>query len=291
MTRSTTVAIVGAGRVGTALGVLLARAGRRVLAASGGEASRERVARHLPKTGFVDHVTAAAAAEVIILGVPDDAIAPLAADLARSEALRPGHWVIHLSGSVSLEALDPARAAGARPLSMHPLQTFPDVEKAVRRLPGSAVAVTADDEDGYAVGASLAREIGGRPFRLSDDRKPLYHAAAVFCSSYLAVVEALAERLFAAAGLEDPRAAMAPLAEATLANAIGLGAAEAVTGPAARGDAGTVRRNLDALSAEAPDVIPSYVALATAALDLGEQTGRLAHEERARVQEVLDRWR
>lgn len=291
MTRSTTVAIVGAGRVGTALGVLLARAGHRVVAASGREASRERVARHLPKTGFVDHVTAAAAADTVLMGVADDLVPGVCREVTEAGVLRAGQSVVHLSGSVPLEALAPARDAGAVTLSLHPLQTFADVETAVRRFPGSVVAVTALDEDGYRVGEALARDVGGRPFRLPDDRKPLYHAAAVFCSSYLAVVEALAERLLGVAGVEEPRRAMAPLAEATLANVLRLGGAAAITGPTARGDAGTIARNLRALAGAAPDAIPAYVALAGAALDLGEGSGRLGHEERARVEEVLDRWR
>jgi predicted short-subunit dehydrogenase-like oxidoreductase (DUF2520 family) len=291
VTRSTTVAIVGAGRVGTALGVLLTRSGRRVVAASGREASRERVARHLPEAGFVDHATAAAAADTVIVGLSDDRIEPVCRQIAEAGGFREGQTVLHLSGSVPLGALAPAREHGARTLSLHPLQTFPDVDRAVRRFPGSAVAVTAIDEEGYRTGESLAAEVGGRPLRLPDERKPLYHAAAVFCSSYLAVVEGLAERLFDAAGVGDPRRAMAPLAEATLANVLRLGGAAAVTGPTARGDAGTIARNLEALAAEAPDAIAAYVALAGAALDIGEGSGRLGHEERARVEEVLDRWR
>ena len=86
----------------------------------------------------------------------------------------------------------------------------------------------------------IADDLLGEPFRLSDDLRPLYHAAAVFASNYLVAITAVAERLFAAAGVPDPGAAMAPLQQATLDNMRDSARREALTGPAARGDAGTV---------------------------------------------------
>jgi predicted short-subunit dehydrogenase-like oxidoreductase (DUF2520 family) len=285
------VAVVGAGRVGTALAVLLGRAGHRVVAASGGQRSAARVERYLPDVPLVPARQAASSAEVVVLGVPDDAVASVCDDLAGGGAVRRGQAVLHLSGSVPLLALSPARAAGAAVLAMHPMQTFPDVEVGIERLPGSHVAVTAWEDAGYALGERLARDAGAHPFRLAEERKPLYHAAAVFCSNYMVVVEGVAEHLFRAAGLEDPVPAFAPLAEATLANVIRLGPAAALTGPVARGDSGTVRRNLEAISFHAPEALQAYVALARAALDLAEADGRIGPPERAEVEEVLNRWR
>jgi predicted short-subunit dehydrogenase-like oxidoreductase (DUF2520 family) len=281
------VAIVGAGRVGTALAVLLARAGHRLRAVTGGEASRARAARYLDGVPFVTPAEAVDAGHVILLGVPDDRIAPVCGGLH----WRPGQTVAHLSGSVSLDALAVARKEGARALSLHPLQTIPEVDAGVERIPGSRMAVTAEDEDGYALGERLAADAGAIPFRLPDERKPLYHAAAVFASNYLAVVEGAAVRLMGAAGVEDPLGALAPLARAGLDNVLERGPSAALTGPAARGDAATVGRNLDALSQEAPDLVPAYVALADAALDMAEAAGRVDHGARERVEEVLARWR
>jgi predicted short-subunit dehydrogenase-like oxidoreductase (DUF2520 family) len=270
--------------------VLLSRAGHRIVAASGRSGSRPRVERYLPGVSFLQDAVAARVAGVVILGVPDDRIGAVCATLAEEGTFTPGQAVIHLSGATSLVALEPAREAGATVLSLHPLQTVPDIDSAIERLPGSAMAVTAHDEPGYAIGERLATDAGGRPFRLPDDRKPLYHAAAVFCSNYLVAVEGLAERLFRAAGLEHPVELFAPLARATLDNVLDHGPAAALTGPAARGDAGTVRRNLDALAAHAPEAVPAYVALARAALDLAEGAGRIGADARARVEEVLA-WR
>ena len=282
------VAVIGAGRVGTAIAVLLARAGHRIVAASGREPSRARVAQHLPGVPFVDARSAAGAGDVVFVGVPDDAIGAVVADVA--EAFRPGAWVAHLSGAARIGVMAPVRAAGARPLGFHPLQTFPDVERAISRLAGCVVAVTADDEEGAAVGERLAHDLGASPFRLEDELRPLYHAAAVFASNHLVATSALAVRLMEAVGLPDPIAAIAPLQRATLENVHDLGPGAALTGPAVRGDAGTIAGNLEALASRAPDAVPAYVAMARVALDLAVRTGRLEPGRRDAVEEVLARW-
>jgi predicted short-subunit dehydrogenase-like oxidoreductase (DUF2520 family) len=157
-------------------------------------------------------------------------------------------------------------------------------------LSGCPIAVTADDEDGYRFGEHLARELGGIPFRLSDELRPLYHAAAVFASNYVVTASAVAESLFAAVGVPDPATSMAPLQRASLDHIEQLGPARALTGPAVRGDAGTIRRNLEALAQHAPDLVPTYVALARSTLDLAGDAGRLADGARAAVEDVLAAW-
>ena len=284
------VAVVGAGRVGTALAVLLAKGGHEIVAASGREASRARVDRYLPGTSYLPPAEAARRGRVVLLAVPDDAVTEVCDQVAAGDGFREGQWVAHLSGSVPLLALGPARAAGTTVLSMHPLQTFPDVDSGIERLPGAAVAVTAWDEDGFGAGERLAVDAGARPFRLDEERKPLYHAAAVFCSNYLVAVEGIAERLFLEAGVDDPVPLFVPLAQATMENVVRLGPAAALTGPVVRGDAGTVRRNLEALDRHAPGAVGAYVALARAAADLAASDGRLPPADRRHIEEVLRRW-
>ena len=170
------------------------------------------------------------------------------------------------------------------------MQTFPDVASALERLPGCSIAVTAEDEEGYLLGERLADDLHADPFRLADELRPLYHAAAVFASNYLVIASAIAESLFAAAGLPDPAHAMAPLQRASLDHVEELGPARALTRPAGRGGAGTIRRNLEALEQHAPGLVPSYVAMARATLDLAERSGRLPSGSRAAVEEVLAGW-
>lgn len=284
------LAVVGAGRVGTSLAVLWNRAGHRIVAVAGGAATPERAARYLPGVPVLDAIGAAKAAEIVVIATPDAAIGPVCEEMAAAGALDAANAVVHASGATGLDALSPAAAAGASTLSVHPLQTCPTVEAGVERIPGSTFAVTARDEDGYELGERLARDAGGTPVRIDDERKPLYHAAAVFASNYLVTVTALAERLGLAAGIGDPIAAFAPLQEATLANIARVGPEQALTGPAVRGDAITLQRNLEALEGYAPEAVRSYVVLADLALTLSERAGR-SPADRAAVEEVLARWR
>jgi predicted short-subunit dehydrogenase-like oxidoreductase (DUF2520 family) len=285
------IAIVGAGRVGTSLAVRWRDAGHTIVAVAGGDATPERAATFLPGVPVVTAVEAPRGAEVTLIATPDAVIEPVARELAEAAVVGEGSSVIHASGATSLEALAAPRDRGATILSLHPLQTCPTVEAALGRLPGAGFAVTAEDDDGFALGERLARDAGGVPFRLADAAKPLYHAAAVFASNYLVTVTALAHELERASGIEDPAAILAPLQSATLANVERVGPAEALTGPAVRGDAGTVERNLEALAEQAPEAVAPYVALADLALALAERSGRLPHDGRDAVEKVLARWR
>jgi predicted short-subunit dehydrogenase-like oxidoreductase (DUF2520 family) len=282
------VSVVGAGRVGTAVAVLLGRAGHRIVAISGRGPTSDRASRFLSDVPFLDPTDAARAGELVLIGVPDDQIPAIVGRIADAGGFRSGQWVAHLSGASGLDVLSAGRAAGARPLALHPLQTFPDVAGALERLPGCAMAVTAEDAEGYAVGERIAADLMARPFRLDDAMRPLYHAAAVFASNYLIVVSAIAEDLFGRAGVPEPLGAMLPLQRASLDNVERLGSAEALTGPAVRGDATTIERNLVALRGSRPDAVAAYVVLCRAALSLA--SGRLPEARLAAVEEVLARW-
>ena len=280
------IAIVGAGTVGTAVAVRWTRAGHAIVAVTGREATPARAARWLPGVAITDLATAAGEAEVVVVAVPDRMIGSLVTEVAR--VIEPGTTVVHLSGALGLDVLGPVVEAGGVALAVHPLQTFADVAGAIDALEGSTIAVTARDEAGWQLGEQLALDLGGRPFRLADEHRPVYHAAAVFASNYLVAVSGAAIALFEAAGVPDPLTAMGPLQEATLANVHRLGPRDALTGPAVRGDADTISRNLAAIGAAAPDLVGPYVALCRATLDVAG--ARLPPESRAAVEEVLARW-
>ncbi len=282
--------MIGAGRVGTAMAVLLTRAGHHVTAVSGRGPTRARAASYLPDVPVLDAAEAARAGELVLVALPDDLIEPTVREIAEAGALGPGMYVAHLSGALGLGVIEPARAAGAHRMAIHPLQTFTDVGRAVDLIPGSTFALTADDEEGYAVAERVADDVMGEPFRLEDDLRPLYHAAAVFASNYLVVTSGIASTLFAEAGVPDPVRAMSQLQRATLDNVHDLGPEQALTGPVVRGDGGTVERNLSALSEHAPRAVAAYVAMAQQAVDLASRSGRLDDAGRRAVEEVLGRW-
>lgn len=284
------MAIIGAGRVGTAVAVLWQRAGHHIVAVSGRASTSGRASQYLPGVPVLPAADAARDVELVIIGVPDGLIEATVRELTDGGVFARGRWVAHLSGATPLSALDPARDEGARRLAIHPLQTFPDVGSAIDRIPGCTVAIGADDEEGDFVAERLAEDLGGRPFRLADEHRAIYHAAAVFASNYVVAVSTVAERLLEVAGVPDPLDALAPLQQATVANVARTGPIEALTGPAVRGDADTIAHHLGALAAEAPWAVDAYIAMARIALDLGVRGGRLSPERRGAVDEVLARW-
>jgi predicted short-subunit dehydrogenase-like oxidoreductase (DUF2520 family) len=140
------------------------------------------------------------------------------------------------------------------------------------------------------LGERLARDAGCVPFVLREEDRATYHAGAVFASNHVVATSALAERLFAAAGVPDPRAAMAPLQRATVDNVEAIGPAAALTGPVVRGDVGTIEANLAAVSRVAPDAVAVYLAMCRAMADLAAAAGRLDETGRADVERALASW-
>jgi predicted short-subunit dehydrogenase-like oxidoreductase (DUF2520 family) len=266
--------IVGAGAVGTALGVALSRAGWPITAvASRDAARRNRFSQLVGGTrAFADATAILDEVELIILAVPDDALAPLAANLR----LYAGQALVHTSGALGAEVLQPAMAAGTQIGSFHPLVAFADTERAVAALHGATVAVEGDDQ---LVGllAEMAEAIGATAVRLAPGSKSAYHAAAVLAAGgFDALLDAIAE-LGRVAGLDEAGslAIYGPLIEQTLGNARALGIRAALTGPITRGDVGTLRAHLVTLRVHAPGVLDLYRAAAEREIALAAARGAL----------------
>ena len=187
-----------------------------------------------------------------------------------------GQAMIHTSGALGAEVLEPAQAAGTQVGSFHPLVAFADTERAVAALHGATVAIEGDDQL-LALLAEMAERIGARAVRLTPGSKPAYHAAAVLAAGgFVALLDAIAE-LGRVAGLDEAGAlaVYGPLIEGTLGNARALGIRAALTGPITRGDDGTLRAHLAALEAHAPGVVPLYRAAAEREIRLAEERGAL----------------
>ncbi|MBL6278670.1 DUF2520 domain-containing protein [Micromonospora fiedleri] len=284
-----TVGIVGAGRVGTTLGAALAAVGHRVVATTGSSgASQARVALLLPTVSRRPAAEVArAATDLLLIAVPDDALAGVVAGLAAEGALRPGQVVAHTSGAHGLAVLAPAVAAGARPLALHPAMTFTGTPDDLSRLSGISYGVTAPAEL-RPLAARLVADLGGVPEWIGEADRPLYHAALAHGANHLVtLVNEAADRL-RDAGVAQPEKVLAPLLRAALENALRLGD-DALTGPVARGDAGTVARHLTQLTATAPESVPAYLALARRTADRAMAAGRLRPVDAEPLLGVLDR--
>lgn len=256
------VAVIGAGRVGAGFALALRRAGRPVASVSSRTAAGARRAARLAGAPALPPAAAAARAGVILLSVPDDAIRAAARALAPS--VRRGTVVAHTAGALSSDALAVLRRRGARTASLHPLMTFPTPDRGAAALPGSFVFLEGHPAAVRALSA-LVRSVGAIPVRVPRTGKVLYHAGAVLACNALVALLAEAFALFRAAGIPagTTRRALGPLVRRTVDNVFALGPARALTGPVARGDAGTVARHLAALP---PAPRATYLALARATL-------------------------
>ena len=212
-----TVQVIGSGRVGAAVSARLSERG----------------------------LTVSQNGELVLLCVPDGAIAEVAA------GLEPGPWVAHVSGATPLAALDPHR----RRFSLHPVQTFTRA-RGPEQLDGAWAAVTAESGEALEVGFWLARTLGLTPFELADEARPLYHAGAAIASNYLVTLHEVAADLFRAAGA--PPEALLPLMRRTIDNGFEL------TGPIERGDWETVEAHRRAIRQAKPELEPLYDVLAEA---------------------------
>ena len=242
------IVAVGRGRLGSAI-------------ARGAEAA----GLSLTLAGRDDLAAVCARAEVVLLCVPDGAIADVAEQVA---AAAPSLRLIgHTSGATDLTALEAAMADGAAGFSLHPLQTVPDGST---DLVGAPAAFEGTSAEAAAFARDLAQALGMRPFELPIGSRAAYHAAASMASNFLVALEESAAGLLGEAGVDDARELLAPLVLRTAANWAESGGS-ALTGPIARGDEATVERHLTAIAATSPELEELYRILA-------ERTRELAKE-------------
>ncbi|MFC3996070.1 Rossmann-like and DUF2520 domain-containing protein [Nocardiopsis sediminis] len=280
------VGVIGPGRVGSVLGAALERAGHRVVAASAvSDASRERVAGRLPHAVLLEPADVVDAADLVLLTVPDDALAPLVRGLVDTGAPVAGTFLAHTSGSHGHGVLAPATAVGALPLALHPVMTFTGRDEDLDRLANASFGVTAPDVL-RPIAEALVVEMGAEPVWIPEEHRTLYHAALAGGANHMVTLVAESAALLAQAGVDDPGRMLAPLLGAALDNALRLGM-DGLSGPVLRGDTETVAGHIAELREHSPESVPAYVALARLTADRALAAGLLKPHDAERLLDVL----
>jgi predicted short-subunit dehydrogenase-like oxidoreductase (DUF2520 family) len=288
-----TVAILGAGRVGSSVGYLLNRAGYAVTSvASRRLASAEQAAVFIGAgNATTDVAQAAAGADIVFITTPDRVIREVCETIAAAGVLKPGMLVIHMSGAHSLGLLDAAKSRGADRAVLHPLQSLASKEQGIRTLPGSYFRVEAD-EAAQDAAREIVKALGGielvMPKWSSDkDSAALYHAGAVAVSNYFVALVDYGLKFYEALGADKQEAlkAVLPLIKGTLHNIEVLGIPDALTGPIMRGDSETVRDHLAAMRKRSPELVHFYEVLARQTVSVAREKGSITQDT---AKELLD---
>ena len=258
-------AIVGCGKVGTALTIFLTRAGYP----SAGFASKSiSSARHVADIVHSDHFSdvpwdITQHADVVFITTPDSDIEDTCNTISQHTGFTDNAVVMHCSGALASSVLSSAKTCGAWIGSMHPLQSFASADHKTNPFQGIIVSL---EGEGPAVNAAkaIAADLGGVVVTLLTEAKTLYHASAVVASNYLVTLLDLAIRLIEEAGIkrQDAFNLLKPLIEGTLSNIGKVGVKKALTGPIARGDIKTVEKHIEEIGFKRPELLALYKMLA-----------------------------
>lgn len=275
--------LIGAGRVGTAVALLLKRSGAEIVGVSSrSRESSDRAARLLDCETFDFHVELPET-DVVLIGAGDGTIEQVATVV--STRLKPGTFVCHFAGSLGIAPLRSASDAGGHSCALHPVQACPDVDSAVRRLPGSAWGVTCEP-GAFDWAGRFVERIDGRPVRVAEEDRPVWHAAAVSVSNGIAALLAVGESMLETIDVKEPESVLGPLASGTIQNVRdGGGGAATLTGPIVRNERFAIRRHLDALLQRDVELANEYAGAAAMIVRVAARSGRLQGGE---ARELLD---
>jgi predicted short-subunit dehydrogenase-like oxidoreductase (DUF2520 family) len=282
------IALIGSGRVGTAVASLLASAGHKIAGvASRSEATVDRAAEFLQAPKFsTEHPVDA---DVYLIGTPADVVLQ-SAELLASRIDLGGRVVVHFAGVSGIGPLEPARFKGAATCALHPVQACPDFEFAIRNLPGSTWGVTCSEGSLEWVQRLIEHDLQGRTRVVAEADRPAWHAAAVMTSNGLAALLASSELLLGAIEVDEPEKVLGPLARGTLTNAsAGGGGAATLTGPVVRGEVETVRAHIEGLGQLSEEHVAAYMSITRMILDAARKAGRVDRAIYESMVEELER--
>ncbi len=251
-----TVGMLGAGKVGTALALALQRAGYALAGVSSRSTSSAQTLAQTLECPVYAPKALFAQAQLVFITIPDDDLAAIAQELADTIPLSTG-IVAHCSGALTSAVLQPLQLRGWHVASCHPLAPF---ASRTTPLPQAITWAIEAEPVVYAVLAELVQAVGGIPRPIQAEHKVLYHSAAVLSANYAITLAARAVDVLQLCGWSQQESlqALVPLLRDNVENLARLGLPQALTGPLARGDYGTVECHLQALDSNAPDIASLY---------------------------------
>lgn len=286
----TRVGIIGAGRVGRALGHASRRAGLDIVAAcSRTDASRQRFSEEFGTTIPARLADAITGCDIILVAVSDEQLEAVCHELAAALDVDAAPLVVLTSGSTSIEVAAPVAAAGGRVVRIHPLHAITDATRP-EEFDGVVAAITASTDTTRDAARELATRLGMAPFALDDADAPTWHAAGALAAGGITTLIAAARDLATSAGMTPDTAlrAMADLARGAIDRAVDQTPEVSLTGPVVRGDASTVATHLDALRKLRPDLVAPYRAVAQATAELAHRAGRIDDDQLTQLDDAID---
>lgn len=279
-----TVAIIGAGKVGSVLAKALYRQGYELV----GISSRTLESASQLAEEFAIGATTKAAditlhADMILIATPDRCIGQVVEELVKDGGVRAGQFLFHTSGGVGVEVLNPARHLGVYTGSIHPLQSFADRQCSVADI----YFALGGDEKAIGLAEEIVGTFGGKSFIISDKDRPLYHGAACIVSNYFVSLMHWATQIYTGFGLSPQQAAAAlmPLVQGTVTNIQHLGPTAALTGPISRGDVSTIAAHLAGFNNENEKKL--YAELGRYTIGVALEKGSINEEQANAVKELL----
>jgi len=282
-------AIVGCGKVGTALGVFLARAGYRAAGFVSKNLSSAKQAAEIIKSDHYSDIPweITRDADVVFITTPDGVIQDTCSSISQNRGFADNSVVLHCSGALPSTILSVAKKCGAFTGSMHPLQSFASADYDVNPFRDIILSVEGEKQ-AVEVATELATDLGGTCVTILTESKTLYHASAVTASNYLVTLLDLALRLIGEAGISDQDAfnALKPLIEGTLSNIKKVGIPNALTGPIARGDVETVEKHVEEIESKAPELLPLYKMLGFYTVDIAAAKGTISESSTQQLKRI-----
>lgn len=284
-------AIVGGGKVGTALGANLVRAG---YACTGVVCTTQSSAQKA--VSFIGSGTASTIpweitpkADIVLITTPDSAIADVCEQIDAHRGFAPGAIVLHCSGALPSTLLKIASAGDVATGSLHPLQSIAGVDPVVNPFEGIVMAVEGTPR-AVAAAMAMGKDLGATCFTISTEAKTLYHAAAVVTSNYLVTLCDTAFALLEAAGIDRNRAfeTLKPLIFGTLENIRTVGIPLALTGPVARGDAPIIEAHIQEMARQKPDLLPVYRVLGLHTINVAKAKGTITETQAEVLRQVFN---